>query len=103
VAARLQPASQLAVVEQQHARAVPREDERAGGEMARGDAPVEGVGVRGDKGDDRREVGRLLGPFGTVTAQAVQQAGGAGGRQFAQASVPRLWRATAAAASTGRE
>lgn len=103
VAARLQPASQFAVVEQQHARAVSRQDEGAGGEMPLRDAPVEGVGIGRDEGDDGGEVGRFLGPFGSMAAQPVQQSGRDLGPQFAQATVPRCRRAIAAAASTGRE
>ena len=60
VAARLQPAVELAVVEQQHARAVGRDRDRAARQVALADPAVEGPLVAPHEGDDPVAVARLL-------------------------------------------
>jgi hypothetical protein len=60
VPARLQPSAQLAVVEEQDARAGGVEHERAAREVSFRDAPVEGVGMAAHERTDARQVAGLV-------------------------------------------
>jgi hypothetical protein len=105
VAPGLQPAVQLAVVQQQDTAPVRGEDERAARQMAVGDPAIERVRVPGHEGEDGREVRGFVGPFRLMPAQPVQQPRRPRSAvdQFARANGWRRSSPMAAAASTGRE
>ena len=73
VAARLQPAVELAVVQEQDAGAVGRDGDRAAGQVPLGDRAVEGVLVAQDEGEDLLAVARLLLVGRRVAAERLRQ------------------------------
>jgi hypothetical protein len=75
VAAGLQPAVELAVVEEQHPPAVRRHDESAPGQVAPGDSPVERILMAPHEVEDPVAVPRFLLVGGGVAAERFDEGG----------------------------
>ena len=75
VAARLEPAVELAVVQQEDARAVGRHRDRAAGQVPREDSAVERMLVAQHEIEDAVAVARLLSVGGDETAERVGERG----------------------------
>lgn len=73
VAPRLQPAAELAVMEQQYPPAVGRKDKGACRQVPFTDPAVERIRVGVHESDDGGKVTRFLGPFGMVPEQPLPQ------------------------------